>query len=188
MAVVNLPAHNLTFIHVPKSAGSSVVSWMKVNFPEHERVQGHPSLPMVRQYWDVKRSFAIVRNPWSRFVSMYFYLKQYGFYWKENNITCEDDFPSWNDFIEKMDYTTASWNTLSTNQAAWLEGGVDFLFKAETLSDDFIAIQNLLNCHAPLPYINTSAHDDYRMYYSESQRNRIAKVFEQDIDLYRYAF
>lgn len=187
MAAINLPNNNLTFVHIPKSAGSSVVEWLSTNF-EHERISGHPNLAMIRKSWNVGRSFAVVRNPWSRMVSAYFYLQQYKFYWEYNNITTLDDFPSWNQFIDKLDYDTQSWNSLSTNQYKWIETGVDWLFKAETLAEDFKVIQDLLNCPAPLPYINTSQHNDYRLYYTDTQKKKIAQVFEQDINLYKYTF
>jgi len=187
MAAVNLIEHELTFVHIPKSAGSSVVRWLKTKF-QHELIKGHPSLTMIKEHWPVTRSFAVVRNPWERMVSAYFYLKQYGFYWEDNNITSVEQFPSWNEFIDRMDYNTKSWNSLTTNQCDWITGGVDYLFKAETLNQEFVLIQDLLNQNDPLPYINTSEHDDYRSYYSDLQKAKIGQVFEQDIDLYKYSF
>lgn len=186
MAAIHLTEHDLTFVHIPKSAGSSVVRWL-TSFP-HELIKGHPNLHMIKSEWNVGRTFAVVRNPWSRMVSAYFYLKQYGFYWEDNGIKTVDDFPSWDQFIERMDYDTKSWNTLSTNQCRWIDGGVDYLFRAETLNDDFKVIQSLLNCETPLPYINTSKHDDYRTYYTDAQKIKIGQIFQEDIDLYKYTF
>jgi hypothetical protein len=186
MAAVTLLEHDLTFVHIPKSAGSSVVRWM-TRIP-HQLVKGHPSLPMIKELWQVNRTFAVVRNPWARMVSAYFYLKQYGFYWEDNNITTIDEFPSWNEFIDKLEYNTNSWNTLTTNQCEWIAGGVDYLFRAETLNQEFDVIQRLINRDDPLPYINTSEHDDYRSYYTDAQKAKIGQAFEKDIDLYKYSF
>lgn len=187
MAAINLPNNNLTFVHIPKSAGSSVVEWLSKNF-EYERIKGHPNLSMIKEQWEVGRTFSVVRNPWSRMVSAYFYLKQYGFYWEDNNIKSVDDFPSWEMFIDKLDYDTKSWNSLTTNQCEWIQPSVDYILKAETLTEDFKLIQDLMCCHAPLPYINTSQHDDYRVYYTDLQRNKIANIFQKDIELYSYTF
>jgi hypothetical protein len=143
---------------------------------------------MIKQSWNVGRTVAVVRNPWSRMVSSYFYLQQYKFYWEYNNITTLDDFPTWNQFIDKLDYDTQSWNSLSTNQCKWIEPGVDFLFKVETLNEEFSVIQDLLQCALPLPHINTSHHNDYKSYYTDSQRDKIASVFKEDIELYKYTF
>ena len=87
-----------------------------------------------------------------------------------------------------MNYDTKGWNALTTNQCEWIVGGVDYLFKAETLNQEFVLIQDLLNQTEPLPYINTSDHDDYRSYYTDAQKEKIGQVFEQDIDLYKYTF
>lgn len=187
MAAVNLPNNNLTFVHIPKNGGSSVVEWLIENF-ETETKQGHPSLTMMREWWDIKRTFAIVRNPWSRIVSSYFYLKQYGFYWKDNNINSIEEFPSWNDFVMKLDYDTKSWNNITTNQVEWIDGGVDYILRMENLNEEFKLIQDLLNCHVPLLTLNTSDHDDYRKYYTDDQIKHVARVFEKDIDTFKYSF
>jgi hypothetical protein len=187
MAAIHIPSHNLTFVHIPKNAGSSVVDWLRNNF-ETSLIKGHPNLNMIKTEWAVDKTFAIVRNPWARMVSAYFYLKQYGFYWEQNNIRTIEDFPSWDDFISKLDYNTASWNTIGTNQLDWIEGGVDWVLRTEHLLEDFKVIQTYLNCSIPLPYINTSNHDEYRNYYTEAQRDKIGQVFERDINTFNYSF
>jgi hypothetical protein len=186
MAAVKLLEHDLTFVHIPKSAGSSVVRWL-TRMP-YQLIKGHPSLTLIKEQWPVNRTFAVVRNPWARMVSAYFYLKQYGFYWEDNNISSVEEFPTWNEFVDRLDYDTKSWNTLTTNQCEWITGGVTYLFKAETLDQEFNVIQKLLSREDPLPYINTSEHDDYRSYYTDAQKEKIGQVFEQDIDLYKYTF
>jgi hypothetical protein len=188
MAAVQLLDHNLTFVHIPKSAGSSVVRWLTTQF-QHQMIKGHPSLPMIKEQWAVGRTFAVVRNPWARIVSLYFYLKQYGFYWEDNQISSVEEFPTWEEFVDRrLDYEVNSWNTITTNQCKWIPDGVDYLFKAETLNTDFKTIQELLNSQVPLPHINTSEHNDYRSYYTEAQKIKIGQLFEQDIDLYKYTF
>lgn len=187
MAAINLPKNDLTFIHLPKNGGSSVVKWLMTNF-EAERVSGHPSLPMIKTFWDVKRSFGIVRNPWARVVSAYFYLRQYKFYWDINNIKTIDDFPTWDHFVMNLDYDLNSWCKFDGTQTKWLEGGADYVLRAESLEKDFVVIQDLLGCHEPLGYINTSEHDPYHTYYNTVQQDHIAKVFAEDIETFKYVF
>jgi len=186
MAAVKLIEHDLTFVHIPKSAGSSVVRWL-TRMP-YQMIKGHPSLTIIKEQWPVTQTFAVVRNPWARMVSAYFYLKQYGFYWEDNNIASVEEFPTWNDFVDRLDYDTKSWNTLTTNQCEWITDGVTYLFKAETLDQEFNVIQKLLRREDPLPYINTSDHEDYRTYYTDAQKAKIGRAFEKDIDLYKYTF
>jgi hypothetical protein len=187
MAAINVTNKDLTFIHIPKSAGSSVVEWLRNNF-DTEIIKGHPNINMIKTEWDVKNTFCIVRNPWARMVSAYFYLQQYGFYWAKNNINTIDDFPTWDQFIMNLDYDTDSWNTIKTNQVKWYEGASPIILRAETLNEDFKTIQDLLQCNEPLGYINTSKHEDYRSYYTQEQRDYISKVFAEDIDMFKYVF
>jgi hypothetical protein len=186
MAAINLPNNDLTFIHLPKNGGSSVVEWLMNNF-EAERVSGHPSLDIIKTYWDVKRSFGIVRNPWARIVSAYFYLQQYKFYWEDNGIKTIDDFPTWDHFVMNLDYELKSWYKFNVNQTKWL-GPESIVLRAESLDKDFVQIQDILGCHAPLGYINTSEHNPYHTYYTTKQKDHIAKVFAEDIDTFKYVF
>jgi chondroitin 4-sulfotransferase 11 len=187
MAAINLPDHKLTFVHIPKNGGSSVVQWLRENF-NTEIIKNHPSMSMIKIEWDVHRSFAIVRNPWDRVVSAYFYLKQYGFYWENNNITSESDFPSFDSFVNSLNYNLNSWNSIDTNQCEWLDGSDTLILRAETLDNDFKQIQDMLNFYAPLPYINTSEHLDYKSYFNSSQIEHVRKVFAKDIDMFGYTY
>jgi len=187
MAAINLPEQQLTFVHIPKNAGSSVVEWLLSNYSNAVLTKGHPSLSILKEQWDIKRSFAIVRNPWARVVSAYFYLQQYKFYWEKNNIKTIDDFPSWDSFVHNMDYDLESWYTLANNQIEWVDSAT-IILRTESLEKDFRQVQDILNCHVPLGYINTSKHDDYRSYYTTEQQQHVAKVFERDIDLFNYSF
>lgn len=189
MAAIFLPNNNnFAFIHVPKSAGSSVVKWLTDNIPGADIMRGHPSLSMMKERWEINESFAIVRNPWSRAISAYFYLLQGKFYWEENGIKSEKDFPSWNEWVLSLTYKTDWWTPLSTNQIEWFSGEPVTVLKAESLDSDFLQIQERLNCFKPVPYINTTDHNDYKSYYTTEQIKHISRIFEKDIDTFKYTF
>jgi len=195
MASINLPNNNLTFVHIPKNAGSSVVRWLEINFSDYERIPHHPSIAMLKETWDIKYSFAIVRNPWSRMVSSYFYSKQYKLHWAGNSITSEEMFPSFNEWVFESNFEIYEdsgknfwFSIFTTNQVEWLDDSINEILKVENLDKDFLKVQQYLNCYKPLPNINTSNHEDYRLYYNDDLKKEVAKKFEKDIDTFGYTF
>lgn len=175
----------LCFIHIPRTAGTSVIHWLEQNNIEHVRDVTHPSQTMITE--DYEQSFAIVRNPWDRCVSMYSHLQKRGFLWEALGLTTEEDLPTWDKFL--TDYLRKIyWFTTYTNQVEWIPNSVDILLRYETLNNDFKQVQELVNCHEPLPHVNYSAHSEYKSYYSTEQQKLVSNLFEQDIDMFKYQF
>lgn len=56
--------NNIAFIHIPKTAGTSIRHALRLR-PGHEIWTAYPN----------RKRFAIVRNPYERYASAYFYLK-----------------------------------------------------------------------------------------------------------------
>ena len=74
-----------------------------------------------------------------------------------------------------------------TTQYAYTQD-VDLVLKHETLEQNFGVIQQMLGDYTPLPTINTSEHDHYRSYYNAVTRDRIAVLFGDDIEQWKYQF
>ena len=69
------------FIHIPKTAGTSICErFFNGKEVTHRRLVTYPS-----ELW--KKSFAIVRNPYERLVSVYNYAKMVKSYWHSNDLT-----------------------------------------------------------------------------------------------------
>jgi hypothetical protein len=71
---------NLTFIHIPKTGGTSISYWLdrveKLHSDTYKLINvydiDHPSLEQTQRITGmVTPSFAVVRNPWDRMVSFY---------------------------------------------------------------------------------------------------------------------
>ena len=65
---------------------------------------------------------------------------------------------------------------------------VDYIGRFENLSRDFASVCDKLNVSAELPRINTTVHEDYRTYYSDSSRERVAEHWGEDIARFFYNF
>lgn len=75
------------------------------------------------------------------------------------------------------------------SQVNWFCGSMpDLIIKIENIDVDFIQIQNMFNCHAPLPKLNVTDHEDYKSYYSENTKKLVAKHFNNDLTVFGYSF
>lgn len=200
---------NLTFIHIPKTGGTSIGHWLYQNSSDANSAK----LDYVhKRYSDqvVNRdttTFAVVRNPWDRMVSLYFFIKSGNFsttretdvkQWQDYCMQFEKyaDFKAWLKDVPNLDRlaptgrTDLTFNfTELTPQVWWLDGPVTHLLRFETLQEDFKIIQDLTNCYTPLNIENESNHDpDYRVYYDDESRELVATWFADDIKQLGYEF
>ena len=69
----HLPKEQVTFIHNPKTAGTSISNWLDSNFVTIEgRKHGH--IVEVNEYFPrTQKTFGVVRNPWARMASWYMF-------------------------------------------------------------------------------------------------------------------
>jgi hypothetical protein len=86
MPIIRANGQNILFMHIPKSGGTSVESWLEQSYPISLKrsLKGH-ELPVVPQHIHAEMtrflfdesffdySFAVVRNPYARMLSEYKY-------------------------------------------------------------------------------------------------------------------
>jgi len=74
-------------------------------------------------------------------------------------------------------------------QLSWFCGSMpDVVIKVENLDSEFVKVQNLLGCTAPLPHVNNSVHTNYQDYYNSDLIQLVQKHFEEDLDEFKYQF
>ncbi|GHD19813.1 hypothetical protein GCM10007052_28750 [Halioglobus japonicus] len=188
--------HQALFIHVPKSAGRSVVRGMfDIKSVEHAPADWYQLLDpdKYRRYF----KFTFVRNPWDRAVSAYTYLQQGG------SAASSDD-SLWSEFVgnfASFDEFVTQWmtpenvmrNALFTPQIVFLTNrfgqmDMDYVGRFENLHSDFSAIAQKLGVERELPHLNQSRSQPYQTFYSEASRQRVAEVYRQDIEAFGYSF
>jgi len=187
MAAVYLPQHNLTYVHIPKTGGTSITNWLMKYDPAYELKDGHHTIHMLRRNWDIDRYFTVVRNPWDRLVSMYHFML----------LEPPDSFytavpKTFDDFLNNLTFDFSSkkivhWFNMTTNQSFWIDDNA-IVLRTESLNEDFKQIQDILNCSIPLPHENTTMHTHYRDYYNTQQQKLVADVYAEDIELFKYTF
>lgn len=191
-------SHKLCFIHNPKTAGSSIQSWLLKNTDcTHWKL--HCTLDQAKEKFpNIKYSFAVVRNPWDWAVSSYFYE-----YKKiEHNLALINDKPhliNTNKDKYNIKVQHQKKNFLDNGFEYWLTNGhitpqnkfldVDYVLKFENLHKDFQKIQQMLFVDVPLPHINKTKKEDYKTYYTNSDIiNYVYNKYNNEITKFGYKY
>lgn len=190
----------VSFVHVPRSAGTSIGLWLKENV-KSDSYQEWYTHPMLCDMGYSLVNFTVVRNPWDRMVSFYEFsknVKNLGhphisnemaqkYLYFINGYDTWPDFNTWVENLPSFKLPEMFKFTALTEQTAWAKD-VNFVLKYENLSKDFVKIQDLCRCYQPLPYTNYTAHNEYKYLYTEKTKDLIYRWFKNDIDTWEYEF
>ena len=193
--VYNLFNHNqLLFLHIPKTAGTSVSSWLTkfsllCPFEDNSYEHLHFDLETLKkQITKPYKSFNVVRNPWDRTISAYFYSLKHFSDFLSNSST----YITFEEFVLKLrDGLSISNPNLCQTQVDWISSPVDYILKFENLDQDFTIIQNYIGKYEPLPRENTRDQDTkmpYQEYYNNTTRKIIEEICARDILEFGYKF
>lgn len=205
MAILIQSPEELLFIHVPKTGGTSIASWIKENFQFKKSSRIHCSLNQARlEFGKSGASFAVVRDPWDRMVSYYHFIirategriaeVQKGNVVRPHKLKWNEDYLK--NFLHELnkgfDYFLENknlWDKGALSTQYEIASGTDLILKFENLEKDFEIIQKRLNCFKPLLKLNTTNHTHYKTYYNSNKSiDIIADHFKDDILKYGYSF
>ena len=188
----------VAFVHIPKTAGASVQAWLKQNRIHHQPI-GHLTLDeREKRHLPTKYdiSFTIVRNTYSRMLSLYNWGKHKipKSIWrakKQNKTDMLENYfypmqRAWEKgIVYYIDYCIANELRNVKCQTDFIQD-VNIILKYESLQQDFLTIQNLVNCREPLSqqvhnYKNKTVNE-----YSTEYIRCIKKHFNKDLDYFGY--
>jgi hypothetical protein len=151
----------------------------KVDNPNNKNVVG-------KQQYENYFKFTIVRNPWSRAVSVYKNILRDDLH--KNNYGVPQDI-SFQDFL-KMNLG----KNMLRPQTFWLKDyagkiSLDYVGKFEDLNTVFDEIKKKIDAN-DIEFLHKlkSTVDDYRDYYDEESKKLITDFFEEEILLFKYSF
>ena len=181
--------------------------------PQHRGRLAIMPLSYLQNRWgELGTTFTFVRNPYSRLVSIFHYMGQLAEHRIDRRVRKIYDGDELSTPIESdikilklYNKGFAYWLEYTANdggsdpvmamflrkhtQLSWLSNTLpDIVIKLEDIHTEFIKIQDLLQCHVPLPHINTSKHHDYKEYYTESSKKVADAVCKLDLETFNYEF
>lgn len=191
---------NLTFVHIPRSAGTSIGHWL-INNRGNSSVKSWYNHPKLSDMNPSGVSFTVIRNPWDRIVSLYHFsknVKVQGYpnisnEWAQNYINHLNGYTEWPNFetwvinLENFKMPEIFPFTILTPQTLWVDN-VDIVLHYEKLDTEFAKIQQLLNCYNPLLKENSSERNDHKYMHTSKTKDLIYKWFKEDINKWRYEF
>ena len=218
--------HHFLFIHIPKTAGNSIQQVLDKYADENivavkpwqdgvedfeivSKKYGTSKHSTLREYrkilgkLDYKSlyKFTVVRNPWDRAISTYFYTKKYR-QPQENinrpNYSGEIKF-SKEEFIEILDIVSpvTKWvctdnrvlKLLKPHHNRLVKTDIDFFIRYENLNDDFNQVCERIGIPFENPGIrNKIDREYYSDYYDAETRDMVSRKFRDEIDYFGYEF
>ena len=197
--------YKYVYIHIPKTGGTSVEqSLIQISHPEivkpvafwpdvlkEEFVVGNSSnqhwpLDMFDKYTDYK-SLCTVRNPFSRMVSEFTYIKR-GYNMSRAALP-NLDFSSFvkQDLIESLAHPFHARRQVDFIHTP--TNHVDYIIKFETLQQDFDTVCDKIGItRQQLPHKNKTKHKHYTEYYDDETREIVAEKYAKDIEYFGYKF
>ena len=167
------------FIHIPKNAGSSIET-LFTNSSFKIQPNKHAEISEIKRKfknsYNSYRKFPIIRNPYDKMVSWYFYLKR--------NIGKNYEVIEFNDWIKDP---TKFWHiddpiSYLKPQYKWIDKTVEII-KFENLKKE---LNEFFSKEIDLPVINKSNHEHYLEYYNKTSLDIIYDRYKEDFKKFNY--
>lgn len=180
------------FIHINKTAGSSIVDALGV--PLEHRTAQEKIDQLGRAVWNERLTFTVVRNPWDRAVSQYLHRRRT----TRGGLNPDSDI-SFSDWLKKAyverDLEFRNHERMFLQQYEWThdlatgERLVDVVVHFEELAPGFSDVCRQLGREdAALPHHKRSDRSSYRDYYDDEARELVAEAFHNDVSAFDYTY
>lgn len=178
----------LRFIHIKKNGGTSVFKFLRKNnvscligskLNTDRNVAGQHSTAKKYESEDSFK-FCVVRNPYTRLVSFYNWIKRFPNY--------QFSFEHFVDTKFNTRRATAAWGLQCEYiyaDSQFTINLIDKIFKFETMEED---IKKFFKIDNKFPHLNRCTFNDYNSYYTEKTRNIVYEHFKKDFDLLGYSY
>jgi len=197
-----LGEENTIFIHIPKNAGTSIETFFlnsNFNIQPEKHTTIHEIKRKFPEIYNSYRKFTIIRNPYDRIISWYFYLKENAENLMGSDIPTLMSEPSLSssaikpitmidvEFIEWIKKPFKFWpqppfSHYLDPQHIWLDKTV-MILKYENLKKE---LNEFFEKEINLPITNKTKHDHYSNYYNRESLDIINDRYKEDFEKYNY--
>tara|TARA_R110002020_G_scaffold50211_1_gene142102 strand:- start:1210 stop:1746 length:537 start_codon:yes stop_codon:yes gene_type:complete len=170
--------HKAIFIHIPKNAGTSIEEYFSnesVRIQPEKHADIYEIKKKFKNSYNNYKKFTIIRNPYDKMVSWYFYLKRnLGDY----NVV------EFNDWIKEPSRFWHANDPISflKPQHEWINNTVEII-KFENLNKE---LNKFFNKQINLPITNKSNHKHYLEYYNTESLDIIYNRYKKDFKKFNY--
>lgn len=180
------------FIHIPKAAGSSILRMPVYSTKGHKSLRYYEKrLPRGKK---MPITFAVVRDPYTRLASAFYYLKKftnkpYDKNWARKNILQYSDL---NDFVLNALHrkSVLKWmhfkpqETFVSTQKGTI--GVDYILRFERLRSDWSSFAEITGIPHHLPVTNVTGSGKKVDELNDKSRSKIYSLYQNDFELFGY--
>ncbi len=165
----------------------NVFEQAKINLDVEHAMSCHYPTNLYKRYF----KFAFVRNPWDRLVSCWRNkVVDSNYYNFSNDRLLEmQTFKSFVDFVENENIENCDHHIRLQSKLIDLNS-VDFIGRCENFNEDFSKVTEVIGIELmKIDCKNVSQNrSDYRHYYNESLKDKVAKIYRKDINVFQYDF
>lgn len=189
------------FVHIPKTGGTSIEKILNIPLLDNNYLRSHTIFninnveyapqhftskilkehDLVKPYWNTYFKFSIVRHPYNRVLSEYFWNT------KSNNFDIMQYRKWFNDYYANINTD----HKLSQYDYLYINGNlaVDYVGKFEELLKTFSYIKNKLSIKQDLPHIQKSKNKStYLNQLTKVDKAKIFNLFEKDFLYFNYLY
>jgi chondroitin 4-sulfotransferase 11 len=190
----------LLFIHIPKTAGTSIESlfypnaeFVNVPYKHFTLRQYLDEMPICRSYF----KFTFIRNPWDMTASMYKYARGRDDFGKRYPHLLNMSFNDWirSEFFKSPVIRYVNIGIHGGQDGSFFDwftdarSGIDYIGKYESLQEDYDCICEMTGMPKKvLPVVNRSSGIGYADLYEKDTVEIVHKKYAREIRLFGYKF
>ena len=187
--------HKFLYLHLPKTGGTSINKFFNDRFNDNEFDFGHPYLSDYGNKISHYFKFTIVRNPYDRLVSAFFYMSKYSKFQSDINFRKhwklkDDTFESF--VIQKLPKIVDDPKIRPRHfkpQVDFGTAGLNYVGSFNTIQKDIDYVCDELNIkRRNLPHANKSNHKEYQKYYTKELLDIVHNLYFEDFNNYDHLF